>query len=191
MKRLKELSRKGFRDKFGAEDRYFAYLAKAKWGEEYTCRKVFICTIGIRWHFYTDTYCLLNTWRIFQSPRNHYRGSGCPKWNSSKGEGKIRHILTSLQIEFEEQKTFESLVHKNKLKCDFYLPKLNIVIEYNGIQHYEPISVFGGIEGLKESQKRDIIKYNFLKEKNIKLIIIRYNIDDIELYLTKRLSVDN
>ncbi|MFT7335542.1 MAG: hypothetical protein ACI9M1_001456 [Porticoccaceae bacterium] len=37
---------------------------------------------------------------------------------------------------------------KNKLRCDFYLPEYNTVIEYNGLQPYEPISVFEGINGL-------------------------------------------
>ena len=39
MKILKELSRKEFRDKFGTKDLCLAYLAMAKWGEKYTCRK--------------------------------------------------------------------------------------------------------------------------------------------------------
>ena len=39
MKILKELSGKEFRDKFGTKDQCLAYLAMAKWGEEYTCRK--------------------------------------------------------------------------------------------------------------------------------------------------------
>ena len=39
MKILKELSRKEFRDKFGTKDQCLAYLAIAKWGEKYICRK--------------------------------------------------------------------------------------------------------------------------------------------------------
>lgn len=125
---------------------------------------------------------------FLQTPRNHYRGSGCPKCNSSRGENAIRLILNSLNVEFSEQKTFSDLKHKKNLKCDFYLPSFNSVIEYNGLQHYEPISVFGGIEGLIETQRRDTVKYNYLTSKGIKLIIIRYDIEDIELYLKTKLK---
>ncbi len=128
---------------------------------------------------------------FFQSPRNHYRGSGCPKCNSSKGEEKIRSILNELSVQFIEQKTFDDLVHKNYLRCDFYLPHYNTVIEFNGIQHYEPISVFGGIDGLKENQTRDMIKYVFLKENKIDLIIVRYDNEDVKNYLINKLNIAN
>lgn len=128
---------------------------------------------------------------FYQKPRDHYRGSGCPKCLSSRGENTVRLILQELKIKFEEQKTFKDLIYKSRLKCDFFIPDANIVIEYNGLQHYEPISVFGGLKGLKETQKRDLIKYYYLAENNIDLIIIRYDIDDIKSYLKNKLKVAN
>jgi ssDNA-binding Zn-finger/Zn-ribbon topoisomerase 1 len=128
---------------------------------------------------------------FLQIPRDHYRGSGCPKCISSRGENEIRSILENLKIRFEEQKTFENLTHKSKLKCDFYLPDFNLVIEFNGLQHYEPISVFGGLDGLKETQKRDTIKYNYLISNDIKLIIVKFDIEDIKTYLHNKLNTAN
>jgi predicted nucleic-acid-binding Zn-ribbon protein len=128
---------------------------------------------------------------FLQAPRNHYRGSGCPKCNSSKGEEKIRYILNELSVEFIEQKTFDDLIHKKYLRCDFYLPNYNTVIEFNGIQHYEPILVFGGIKGLIENQTRDMIKYNFLNENKIDLIIVRYDNEDLKNYLINKLNISN
>ncbi|MDG0974018.1 MAG: hypothetical protein P8O07_07650 [Crocinitomicaceae bacterium] len=81
--------------------------------------------------------------------------------------------------------------YRSKLKCDFYIPSSKTVIEYNGLQHYEPISVFGGLKGLQETQKRDVLKYDFLVKNNIKLIVVRYDTDDIELYLKEKLNVAN
>jgi hypothetical protein len=75
------------------------------------------------------------------------------------------------------------------LKCDFYIPSANKVIEYNGLQHYEPISVFGGLKDLQETQKRDVLKCDFLAKNNRKLIVVRYDTDDIELYLKEKLNV--
>ena len=124
---------------------------------------------------------------FFQVPRDHYRGSGCPKCNSSKGEAKIRTILKANKIEFIEQKKFKALKHKAYLRCDFYLPKLNTVIEFNGLQHYEPVSIFGGYEGLKATQQRDKVKYKFLKDKGVNLIIVRYDSQNIEEEITSKI----
>jgi len=128
---------------------------------------------------------------FYQKPHDHYRGSGCPKCQSSRGENAVRLILKELDIEFKEQKTFEGLEYRNKLRCDFYIPNTNTVIEYNGLQHYEPISIFGGLKGLEETQKRDVVKYDYLAKNKIKLIIIRYDTDDIEFYLKEKLNVSN
>ena len=125
---------------------------------------------------------------FYQVARHHFRGAGCQTCNSSRGETKVRLILTNQSIEFSEQKTFSDLIHKQKLRCDFYLPKYNAVIEYNGRQHYMLIEHFGGAQGLANTQKRDQVKYSYLKENGINLIIVRYDEEDIESYLLDRLS---
>lgn len=124
-----------------------------------------------------------------QKPRDHYRGSGCPKCLSSRGETLVRLILERQNIRFEEQKKFEDLTHINMLRCDFYLPDYNTVIEYNGLQHYLPISVFGGIDGLIQTQKRDLIKYDYLQANKIQLIIIRYDNRNPKEYLLEKLKI--
>jgi len=126
---------------------------------------------------------------FIQAPRDHYRGSGCTKCLSSRGEREIRLILERLNVKFEEQKTFADLKHKYKLRCDFYLPKLNAVIEYNGIQHYEPVSIFGGEQGLIDNQFRDKLKYEFLSSKGIRLIIIRFDDENVEDILSVQLGI--
>lgn len=52
---------------------------------------------------------------------------------------------------------------------DIYIPELKLGIEYQGIQHYEAVDVFGGGEGLKATQERDIIKKEKCKENKITL----------------------
>jgi very-short-patch-repair endonuclease len=124
-----------------------------------------------------------------QTPRDHYRGSGCTKCLSSRGEREIRLILERCNVKFEEQKTFTDLKHKNKLRCDFFLPLLNTVIEYNGIQHYEPVSVFGGENGLIVNQFRDKLKAEFLSSQGIRLIVIRFDNENIEDTLRMQLGI--
>jgi hypothetical protein len=112
-----------------------------------------------------------------QTPNNHQRGNGCPNCNSSKGEMLIVKYLTDNNIEFEQQYTFEGLRMKRKLKCDFYLPNHNSIIEFNGSQHYIPVERFGGEEGLIRTQNSDDLKRKFCFENEIKLLEIKYNED--------------
>ena len=98
----------------------------------------------------------------------------CGCYNSSKGEEKIKEILNKLNINFIQQKTFNDLKYKSNLKFDFFLPKYNYCIEYNGIQHYEPVKYFGGEKSFEEQKKKDSIKREWCKENNIKLIEIPY-----------------
>lgn len=114
-----------------------------------------------------------------QSPQHHLNGSGCPICQTSKGEIKISNVLNINNIKYERQKTFENCNYKSKLRFDFYLPEYNTCIEYNGIQHYTPITFFGNLEGFNINKKRFKIKEKFCKENNINLTIIKYD-DNIE-----------
>lgn len=115
-----------------------------------------------------------------QTPNSHQSGNGCPFCNASKGENQIKLILDNLAIRYFTQHTFDGLVDKRKLKCDFYLPDNNLVIEFNGRQHYEEVKTWGGKESLNEVQRRDELKRVFLKSVNIKLLEIHYREKDLE-----------
>lgn len=96
----------------------------------------------------------------------------------SRGEELVAKILKSLNISFETQKTFDSCRFPNTnalAKFDFYLPKNNIVIEYNGIQHYEASEVgWNTKESLEKNKYRDSYKISWCKNNGITLIIIPY-----------------
>jgi hypothetical protein len=110
---------------------------------------------------------------------NHVKGSRCPSCSSlfSKGSTKIQFYLSSNNIDFILEHTFENLVNDltgNKLRFDFYLPKYNCAIEFQGQQHYKEISNFFTNDSLKERQHKDNIKVKYCKDNNIKLLIIPY-----------------
>lgn len=97
----------------------------------------------------------------------------------SKGEAKIAELLKKLNISFFREYKFIDCINpitKAKLRFDFYLPKENICIEYDGQQHYRESSIkfFSEKESLEDRQYRDSIKNNYCKEKNIPLIRISY-----------------
>ena len=123
---------------------------------------------------------------FLQTPNDHINGVGCPTCKSSKGELAVREYLLSHNIDYVEQKTFEDCKDKSKLRFDFYIPSQNICIEYDGIQHFQPISTFGGQKGFEECIKRDKIKTNYCQEHNIKLIRIKYD-ENIQEILDKYL----
>lgn len=103
-------------------------------------------------------------------------GQGCPKCKSSHGEWKVRKYLEAHNFIFQEQYSIHTNVNQ-WLKLDFYLEHNNhkIAIEYNGIQHYQPVEYFNGIIGFNAQQERDKIKKEYCDQNNIELIIIPYN----------------
>ena len=112
---------------------------------------------------------------FLQTPHQHIRGEGCPQCKESKGEKKIRELLKNNKIEYTPQKRFKDCKNKNSLPFDFYLPKLNVCIEYDGIQHFKAIDNWGGQKELELRRKHDNIKTTYCKNNDIKLIRIKYN----------------
>lgn len=124
------------------------------------------------------------------SPDEFLKGNRCPLCRQSKGEKEVEIYLKELQIYFEPQKRFEDCRHKATLPFDFYIPSLNVAIEYDGIQHFKPLEVWGGVEAYKQIKLRDSIKNNYCKNNGIKLIRIRYD-QEVEEVLRKELVVNN
>jgi very-short-patch-repair endonuclease len=111
---------------------------------------------------------------FWQKPDNHSKGQGCPKCRESRNERHIQNLLEDNDIEFEREKKF---TETGNLEYDFYLPKpYNVIIEYDGIQHFEP--TFGNSDysrqltynGLYES---DNLKNKFVETNNLGLRMIR------------------
>jgi len=116
-----------------------------------------------------------------QRADSHLMGEGCSKCNKSKGENLIKEILTENNIQFEEQKKFDDLKDKRHLSYDFYLPDYNLLIEYNGKQHYKKNSFKK--HNLLIQKHHDWLKRNYARKKGIKLLTIpfweEYNIKEI------------
>lgn len=110
-----------------------------------------------------------------QTPNNHLNGAGCPKCNESKGEKAIRNFFEKNNINYIREKTFEKCKNKELLYFDFYLPKHNTLIEYDGELHCKSVNFFGGDYGLNYRKNNDNIKNNFAITNNIKLLRIRYD----------------
>jgi very-short-patch-repair endonuclease len=117
-----------------------------------------------------------------QQPLHHLNGSGCPICKTSKGEKLIKKLLDGINIKYDYQKRFKNCKNTKPIPFDFYLPDYNICIEYDGIQHFKPISIFGGKKSLENQKIKDKIKNVYCEKNNIKLIRIKYT-DDINYIL--------
>lgn len=105
----------------------------------------------------------------------------------SNGERYIKSLLDKYNINCIYQKRFRECKDKRTLPFDFYLPKYNICIEYDGEQHFEPIR---GKKTFEYIKSHDIIKNNFCKQSNIHLIRVPYwEFNNIEQILIKELNL--
>lgn len=125
--------------------------------------------------------CKIDGYEWYACPSNILFGTGCPQCKASRGEREISLWLRNNSIDFVPQKTFDGCRNKKLLPFDFYIPKYNICIEYDGEQHYKPINFFGGEEKLEKTIQRDNIKTNYCMANNIQLIRVKYNENIIEV----------
>ena len=99
---------------------------------------------------------------------------------ASRGEIKIEEILTDYGLVFKEEYIFPDLVSSNgrPLRFDFAVfdddGDIDFLIEFQGIQHYEPKEKFGGLSGLRKQQYNDALKRKYCEEHGLTLIAIPY-----------------
>jgi hypothetical protein len=104
------------------------------------------------------------------------------------GETKVAEILIDLGLLPNEcinttncdyrEKSFEDCTNLGdsrackRLRFDFYLPEQNTLIEYDGEQHFVKRGKYG--DKFEDRQQNDMIKNQYCKDNNIKLIRIHY-----------------
>ena len=126
---------------------------------------------------------------------NRNNGAGCPYLTMYKGEEYIKQYLQENNTVYYAQQKFSNLfgINNGKLSYDFAIPDAKsrfILIEYNGIQHYESDEFFGGEEQFKKQQEHDRRKREYAKQHGYKLITIKYTYDTykkVAEYLDKHL----
>lgn len=107
---------------------------------------------------------------------------------ASRGEIKIHEILEDAGFNFKEEYMFPGLCSSSgrPLRFDFAIfdddGDIDFLIEFQGKQHYEPSSKFGGKKGLYQQQFNDNKKRRFCALHDIKLIEIPYYEEDLVDY---------
>jgi len=130
-------------------------------------------------------------------PEKLYRDKGWIDWfdflgietksKMSWGELMISHILESKNIKYLFNKSLKDCISSSRLRFDFYLPKYNCCIEFDGKQHFESCEFFGGDEEFKKLKIRDNIKNEWCEVNEIKLLRLNYlqKKDEIENIVTE------
>lgn len=115
-------------------------------------------------------------------------GQKCENCNTrlSIGENIIYKYLENSNIDFKYQHWFDDCRDINPLPFDFYLPKYNMCIEFDGRQHFEETNYFS--YSLEKTQNHDFIKNKYCSDNNIQLIRINYkDINNIEKFLKEKI----
>ena len=71
------------------------------------------------------------------------------------------------------------------MSYDIFICGLNVAIEYQGKQHFEPVEIFGGEEHFQEQIHRDQLKKDLSLQNGVALVYINYW-EDISPDLIKR-----
>lgn len=125
------------------------------------------------------------------------KNCGCSEWEREKyvssvkckvcypndtiGESRVIKYLNFLKLTFKKQKKFPGMKNEKELKCDFFIPKLNLIIEFDGHQHYYPVDYFKGFKSFKKTIKCDWLKNRYALKNRINILRIPfYKYENIE-----------
>jgi len=92
----------------------------------------------------------------------------------SYGEMQIEKYLKVNNIIYFKEYKFLDCINLKPLPFDFYLPKQNLCIEYDGELHYRSTKMFGGDESLRKINFNDNIKTQYCLNNKINLLRIGY-----------------
>lgn len=107
----------------------------------------------------------------------------CQYCQRSLGEQIIISVLDSLKIEYISSAIIGAQRDRYDLHYDFLLPHSKVLIEYDGAQHYQPISKMGGVKAFKRRNVNDNIKTLYAQQHGYHLLRINYKVrkfDDIK-----------
>lgn len=94
-----------------------------------------------------------------------------------KAESWAKQYFDEHGIKYDYQKSFPGLFGFNGglLSYDFYLVDMNVLLELNGLQHYEPVDWFGGEQTLMKQQHNDACKEEYARCHGYRYVVIDTN----------------
>lgn len=118
--------------------------------------------------------------------------NGCFHCSESIGAKKIREFFLE---EAEPEKWFKDCRDKNPLPFDFYVKKYNLLIEYNGKQHYKCANWTGKLteekmkSNLRKQRHHDWLKRRYAIKNGYNFLVIPYwKLDNIDKILQEEIK---
>lgn len=114
-----------------------------------------------------------NPHRSYKEWQNHYDffDTNVEK-DMSTGELRIRDYLERKSLEYVFQKKYDDCRNINPLPFDFYVPKYDLIIEFDGYHHYYEVKLYNA--SLETVQKHDGIKNKYCVDNGINIVRIPY-----------------
>ena len=130
---------------------------------------------------------------FWQTPHHHLRGIGCASCGRNNiSEQKLYEVIKNeFQDALEQYNDTFLTDNGHKQYIDIYIPSKKIGIEYQGRQHFMPISKFGGETEYKKIIERDNKKYLKSKENGLKIFYFSYEKEIPETYIDTIFTNEN
>lgn len=107
------------------------------------------------------------------------------KWESEQLVYELTKKLYKKHTVLYQHRPFFLKSEKGQMSYDIFICGLNVAIEYQGKQHFEPVEIFGGEEHFQEQIHRDQLKKDLSLQNGVALVYINYW-EDISPDLIKR-----
>jgi very-short-patch-repair endonuclease len=131
-------------------------------------------------------HCWSSKWRNIQA------GKGCP-YCKKKNETRVGNWLQQKFPEVRSQFQFQcpkEIRKSGKIFVDFFIPELNLVVEYHGIQHYKYIPNIHRTEiRFREQVARDSWLRTHCQETGLNYLEVPYSIKDLEEFLEVNVKI--
>lgn len=96
----------------------------------------------------------------------------------TEGEELVRAYLEKYKVRFEREFRVEIKGHVRRFDFAVQYGGKLMFIEFDGIQHFKPVDLFGGEEGFRDRRKSDWDKNRYAEKNRIPLLRIRYDQKD-------------
>jgi very-short-patch-repair endonuclease len=119
---------------------------------------------------------------FWQLPGVHLEDKGCKECKNSIGEAKLSLLFKLMNLGYVTEIRFPTCrADSYTLPFDFYLAMHNLLVEFDGDQHFKVVKLWGGDEGFRKRIHHDIVKDNWCRANGKFLLRVSYeDINNLE-----------
>lgn len=85
-----------------------------------------------------------------------------------------KKLFKDYHVIYQHRPYFLKSKKGGQLSYDVFISNINVAIEYQGKQHFEPVDFFGGKESFEDTKRRDKEKLKISVANGVNLIYVNY-----------------